>query len=149
MWSLLDPRIWLIAIVLVGAASGVSYFKGRSDGRTICEAKHAEAVTAANVEARKMEAARQRNVDDAARTAAARESRLRADSRRAAGESAGLRDDLRTARDYAAQSRAAAERVATVATELLERCAGRYTGVAEAAQRSDIEARELRQGWPR
>jgi hypothetical protein len=149
MWSLLDPRLWLAALVLVGAASGVSYVKGRSDGKTICEAKHAQAVTAANVEARKIESRRQAMVDEAGRAAAARESRLRADSARAVGESAGLRDDLRTARDYAAQSRAAAERVATVATELLERCAGRYTGVAEAAQRSDIEARELRQGWPK
>jgi hypothetical protein len=149
IWSLLDPRLWLAALVLVGAASGVSYFKGRSDGKTICEAKHAQAVTAANVEARKIETRRQAMVDEAGRVAAARESRLRADSRRAAGESAGLRDDLRSARDYAAQSRAAAERVANVATELLGRCTESYLGVAEAAQRADSEARELRQGWPR
>jgi hypothetical protein len=149
MWSLLDPRLWLAAIVLVGAASGVSYFKGRSDGKTICEAKHAEAVTAANVEARKIENRRQAMVDDAARAAAARESRLRADSRRAAGESAGLRDDLRSAGDYAAQSKSAADETIRVTTGLFERCTSLYLGVAEEAARADLEARELRQAWPR
>jgi hypothetical protein len=68
---------------------------------------------------------------------------------RARGESDGLRDDLNAANEYAKKSRAAAERTASVATELLGRCTALYLGVAEDAARADSEARELRQAWPK
>ena len=32
MFALLDPRVWLVALALVGAAAGIGYLRGRSDG---------------------------------------------------------------------------------------------------------------------
>jgi hypothetical protein len=149
MWSLLDPRMWLAAIVLVGAASGVSYFKGRSDGKTICEAKHAQAVTAANVEARKIESRRQAMVDEAGRASAARTRSLAADTARARGESSGLRDDLRTVELHASQSRTAADNAVRALGELFEQCSRAYIDVAAEADRATSEVKTLRDGWPR
>lgn len=149
MFSPLNPTLWLVALAILAGSSGLSYFKGRTNGIQVCEARHAAATVLANDEARKLEQARQRRADEAAKLGAAREARIRASAASAARAVGGLRDDLRTARDYAAQSRAAAERVANVATDLLGRCAERYSGVAEAAQRADSEARELRDAWPK
>ena len=147
MLYLLNWRVWALVVLL--ALYPVMYGKGRIDGRKISEANYAKAAAVANNELRKMESLRQARADEAARAAATREARLRdsaADARRDAG---GLRDDLSAAREYAAKSRAAAERTADISTRLLERCSGRYLGVAEAAQRADSEARELRQAWPK
>jgi hypothetical protein len=149
MWSLLDPRLWLAAIVLVGAASGVSYFKGRSDGKTICEAKHAEAVTAANVEARKIENRRQAMVDDAARAAAARTRSLAADAARARSESRGLRDDLRAVELHASQSRTAADNAVRALSAVVAECGATLVEVASDADSSRSEVKTLRDAWPR
>jgi hypothetical protein len=147
MFALLSPKLW-IALALV-AALAFSHFtvyrKGKADVRMEWQA----ATAAANIEAQKVSERRQRNVDQAATDAAIRRNADRARVVAATAAADSLRDDLRAARDYAAQSRAAAERIAGVSTELLERCTAQYLAVAEAAQRSDGEARELRQGWPR
>lgn len=147
MIALLNPRVW-IALALV-ALLAFSHFSAYRKGRADVQAQWTAAVAAANLEARQMEQRRQRNVDDAAKVAAAREARARTAAAHARSERDGLRDDLNRAREYAAQSRAAAERVANLSTELLDRCTASYLAVAEAAQRADSEARELRQGWPR
>lgn len=149
MFSLLNPTLWLVALAILAGSSGLSYFKGRTNGMQVCEARHAAATVLANDEARKMESLRQSRVNEAARVGAAREARLRASAASAARAASGLRDDLAAARDYAAQSRAAAERVARVSTELLGECSAAYLDMAEAAQRADSHARELRDGWPR
>jgi hypothetical protein len=147
MLYLLNPKVWIAAAIV--AALGFSHFFTYRAGANNVRVQWQSATAAANQEAVRLERARQRNVDDAARAAAARESRLRADSRRAAGESAGLRDDLRSAGDYAAQSKSAADETIRVTTGLFERCTSLYLGVAEEAARADLEARELRQAWPR
>lgn len=149
MLSLLDPRIWLAALLAVALSSGAGYFKGRSDGRQISEAKHLQATQRANADALRVSEIRQRNVDAAARDAAAREARLRADARDARSERDGLRGDLDATKRYAATSRAAAERAVAVATGLLEQCSNSYLDMAESAARADSEARELRASWPK
>jgi hypothetical protein len=149
MLSLLNPTLWLVALAILAGSSGLSYFKGRTNGMQVCEARHAAATVLANDEARKLEQARQRRADEAAKLGAAREARIRASAASAARAAGGLRDDLRTARDYAAQSRAAAERVARVSTELLGECSAAYLDMAEAADRSDSYARQLIEAWPR
>lgn len=103
----------------------------------------------ANSEARSLEQQRQRRADEAAQLASARENRLRLSAARNRSLSDGLRGDLDAARQFAKESRAAAERTADLATELLGRCEQSYLGVAEAAARADSEARELRQAWPK
>jgi hypothetical protein len=149
MWSLFDPRLWLAALVLVGAASGVSYLKGRSDGKTICEAKHAQAVTAATLEARKIESRRQAMVDEAGRAAAARTRSLAVAADRARGESSGLRDDLRAVELHASQSRTAADNAVRALSAVVAECSATLVEVAEAADRAYSESRTLREAWPR
>jgi hypothetical protein len=146
MIGFLSPRLW-IALALAAALAFshfTAYRKGKNDVRLEWQA----AVSTANDDARRLEQQRQRRADDAARLGAVRESRIRADAAGARAVADGLRGDLSAALDYAAESHAAAQRVAGVAAELLGRCTTEYLGVAEAADRADSEARELRQAWP-
>lgn len=149
MFSLLDPRWWLALILALALSFGAGFWKGNVHGKSTVRAEWTAATAAANQEARALENARQRRADEAARLARTREAGIRAAADRARGESAGLRDDLAAARDYAKQSRDAAERTAALATDLLGRCEARYLGMAEAAARADSYARELMDAWPR
>jgi hypothetical protein len=148
MLSLLDPRIWLAIAIAAALSFGAGFWKGNAHGESTVRAEWQSATAAANQEARRLEQARQRRGDEAAKLAAAREAGIRNSAASARRESAGLRDDLSSARDYAKKSRDAAERTATLATDLLGRCETRYLGVAEAAQRTDSYARELIDAWP-
>jgi hypothetical protein len=147
---MLNLRVYLWLGVLLAAAAGLSFshFTAYRAGKANVRNEWQAATAAANLESFKTSERRQRNVDQAVASAAARENRLRADARDARSELGGLRDDLDAAKRYATQSAAAAERTAEVATGLLERCSERYLSVAESAQRSDIEARQLREAWP-
>ncbi len=147
MFYLLNPRV-IIALALVGALAFshfMAYRKGAANVRTEWQA----ATSRANQEARALEQARQSAVGAAQRIAATAENRLRADAGRAADSDRGLRDDLDAARHLAEESRAAAVEVVRVSTGLLEQCTREYLSMAENAQRADIEARELRQSWPK
>jgi hypothetical protein len=148
MLSLLDPRIWLALAIAIALSFGAGFWKGNAHGESTVRAEWQSATAAANQEARRLEQARQRRADEAAKLAAAREAGIRNSAASARRESAGLRDDLSAARDYATKSRDAAERTATLATDLLGRCEARYLGVAEDAQRADSYARELIDAWP-
>jgi hypothetical protein len=144
---LLSPRLWLV--IGITAFLGLTHLSAYRTGVKHVRQEWAASVSAANDEARRLENARQSAADAAYRAAAVREAGIRRDAASARSAADGLRDDLKSARDYAKESRAAAERVANVATELLGRCTAEYLAVAEAAQRADSEARELRQGWPK
>lgn len=146
MTLLLNWRVWvaLALTAVLGFTHFTAYRKGKNDVRT----EWLASVAAANDDARKLEQRRQDRADEAQKLAAARDARIRADAVSARRESDGLRGDLDAAQQYAKESRAAAERVASIATDLLGRCTASYLAVAEAAQRADSEARELRQGWP-
>lgn len=147
MLALLSPRLWL-ALALVAGLSFSHFFMYRK-GSNAVRSEWLVSVASANEEARRLEQARQSAADAAGRLAAKREAGIRADAVRARNAADGLRDDLSAARDYAAQSRAAAEQTARVATGLFGQCTARYLGVAEDAARADSEARELREGWPK
>lgn len=136
-----------IALAVLALMAGI-YGKGRTDGRKLERLETAAGVIRANAEALHLERARQSRADDAGRLAATRAAGIADSARRVAGERDGLRDDLAAANEYAKESRAAAERTASLATGLLGRCTARYSAVAEGAARADSEARELRQGWP-
>lgn len=149
MLSLLDPRLWLAVILAVALSCGAGYLKGRKDGTTIAMAT-ANAEKAAAIEtARNDEKAHQRRVDDATKLAAAREIRARSDLASANRERDGLQRELADLAEFAATSRAAAERAAAVTAELLGDCSRAYLDMAEAAQRADSESRTLRDAWPR
>lgn len=147
MLYLLNWRLWALIFVLALFPAG--YLKGRHDGKQIVLAEVAAAKAQANDDARALEQRRQDRADEAAKLAAVREAGIRAAAAVARRESDGLRDDLNAAKQYAKESRAAAERVADTATELLGSCTREYLSVAEQADRSDNEARELRQAWPK
>lgn len=149
MFSLLDPRLWLAGLAIVLAASIGSYFKGRSDGSQICEARHAKATVLANNEARALEQARQRRADEAAKLGAAREARIRADAASAARAASGLRDDLRAVELHAATSRAAADNAVRALSDVFGSCVAAYSELAAEADRAHSEALTLRQAWPR
>ena len=149
MISMLNPGMWAALALAFALSFGAGFWKGNEHGKSTVRAEWQSATAAANQEARRLEQARQRRADEAAKLAATREAGIRAAAAGARRESLGLRDDIAAARDYAAQSRAAAERVAVLATDLLGRCEGKYLDVAEAAQRADSYARELMDAWPR
>jgi hypothetical protein len=149
MPSLLNPGLWLAAGLALAVSFGAGFWKGDTHGRSTVHAEWTAATATANQEAHSLEQARQRRADEAAKLARSREAGIRAAADRARGESVGLRDDLSAARYYAKKSRDAAERTATLATDLLGRCEARYLGVAEAAARADSYARELIDAWPR
>jgi hypothetical protein len=146
--SILDPRVWLAVVLALAAAFGSGYFKGNTNGRKATELAHAAAVAVANEDSRRLERARQSRADQAASIAAGREAGIRAAADRARRDADGLRDDLSAALDFAAESHAAAQRVAAVTSGLLGRCTAEYQRVAQDAARADSEARELREAWP-
>lgn len=146
--SILDPRLWIAALLALALSFGAGYFKGNTNARKVSELDHVAAVAAANEDARRLERARQSRADQAAAIAASREAGIRAAADRVRSERDGLRDDLGAALDFAAESHAAAQRVASVAAGLLGRCTAEYQRVAEEADRADNEARQLRHAWP-
>lgn len=149
MFSLLDPRLWGAIGLAVALSFAAGFWKGNTHGKAAVRAEWLESRHAADQESRRLEQARQRRADEAAKLAAARSNRLAADNRRARNELDGMRDDLSAARHYAEQSRAAAERVARLSTELFGECSREYLEMAEAAQRADNYARQLIEAWPR
>lgn len=149
MFSLLDPRMWMALGLAVALSFAAGFWKGNQHGKAAVRAEWLESRHAADQESRRLEQARQRRADEAAKLARTREARIRDSAASARRESLGLRDDLAAARDYAKKSRDAAERTATLATDLLGRCEARYLGVAESAATADSYARELMDAWPR
>lgn len=148
MLSLLDPRIWLGALLAIALTSGFSYFNGVQHGKQVLRAEYASAVAEANREARATEQRRQRNVDDAANAAAARERNLRASAGDARTESDGLRSDI-DALGRVAHSLATADEAFSRASRALTACSKRHSELAADADIADLEARELRQAWPK
>jgi hypothetical protein len=141
--------IWAgVALAFVLALTGfgtVLYRAGVKHERLEWTARTA----AANQEAVRLERARQRNVDDAAKLAAARESGLRVASRRAAGELAGLRADLDAAGRVASQSIAAADERANAYGKLLVQSGELLTEHAANCDRHVNDKRLLLDSWPR
>jgi hypothetical protein len=146
MTALLNWRVWVaLALAAVLAFTHfTAYRKGKNDVRTEWMASVAAANEMPAAWSERARAVRMKLHE----LPPAREARLRADAARARRESDGLRGNLDAAVQYAAKSRAAAERTAGLATDLLGRCTALYLGVAEAAARADSEARELRSAWP-
>jgi hypothetical protein len=144
---LLNWRV-LAALALAGMLA-FTHLTAYRKGEHAVKAEWDESVASANAESRRLEQARQRRADEAAQMAAQREARIRADAAHARASADSLRDDLRAANDYAKESRAAAERTAGVATELLGECSNALVDMGEAADRADSEARTLRQAWPK
>lgn len=149
MFSLLNPTIWLVALAILAGSSGLSYFKGRTNGTKICEAAHAAAKVAANEDARKLEQARQRRADESAKLAAAREVRIRLDADRARNAVGILRGTLDSVERRASESRAAADNAVRALSNVVGECGSALVEVSQDADRARSEVKTLRDAWPR
>jgi hypothetical protein len=146
MFALLSPRLWLLAglVALLAFTHITVYRKGSANVR----AEWKLSVAAANEEARRLEQARQRRVDDAARAAAAREAGLRADAVRAAGALRGLRAQLASL-PACGDPGTAADNASRTVRELFDICGEALGSMAAEADRARSEALMLREAWPK
>jgi hypothetical protein len=149
MLSLLNPTLWLVALAILAGSSGLSYFKGRTNGMQVCEARHAAATVLANDEARKLEQARQRRADEAAKLAAAREARIRAAAAGARRDADSLRGTVSAVQRHSEESRAAADNAVRALADVFGSCVREYQGLAEEADRATSEVKTLRDAWPK
>jgi uncharacterized phage infection (PIP) family protein YhgE len=118
-------------------------------GKTIVRAEWSESVAAANIEANRMERARQRGVDEAQAAAAKRSGVLAADARASRVLVGGLRNDIDAAERVAAQSAAAADQLRAAYRELYVESTDLLTEIAGAADQHSSDVRLLREAWPK
>lgn len=148
MLTLLDPRLWLAAIVALGLAFAGGFFKGASHGKQAILAEvNAEKAKAA-ADALRMEREMQSRVDKATAARATREVRVRADS---AGAGWAL-DELRNAiaaRDAAEESAAAATQRADTLGKLLAESGEALTAMAQRCDRHVNDVQTLLDAWPK
>jgi hypothetical protein len=147
MFALLDPRVWLAAVLAITLAFGAGYFKGNTNGRKASELAHAAAVAVAEADSRRLERARQSRADQAASIAAGREAGIRAAADRA-GDAVGKLRDAITARNLAEESAASATQRAATYGELLGQGATAYRELAATCDRHVNDVRLLLDSWP-
>lgn len=149
MLSLIDPRV-LGGVALVIALSSVSsFFYGEHKQKHYDDLVKTAEIAGSNQEARHFEQQRQDKVNESSTNAAKRESKLLADAAAARNDANSLRGTTDALKRASEKSIASALASLDLTTQLLNSCTGRYLGVAEAAQRADSEARELREAWPK
>ena len=148
MLSLLDPRIWVVIAIAIALSFGAGFWKGNAHGESTVRAEWQSATAAANQEARRLEQARQRRADEAAKLAAARTNRLAADNRRARSELDRLRSAVSTAKPAGEQSCAAADQRADTLGKLLIESGELLAELARAADGHASDVRLLLEAWP-
>ena len=147
--SILDPRLWLAAIVGFGATFGAGYWKGDHDRSGKDEAAQAVKVAEADRAAFARYERQQRNADEASTLAAARAA---ADRARAAGADraiSGLRNTLDATQRNAATSLAAATQTVAAYRAVLESCTAEYRSLGEAASGHASDTLMLLDAWPK
>ena len=143
--------IWsqLSAFILGGiiSATGAWQIQGWRLGSQIEELRAARALDTA--EARRFEAARNRNVVEAQNAATKRAQAATVAAASASAAAGGLRDDLAAARAASEQSAASRDQYATAVSGLLAECGDALAGMARKAQGHADDVRTLMQAWPR
>ncbi len=147
MSLLLNIRV-LIALAIV-AALGFSHFTVYRAGKNNVRTEWKAATAASNIEANRMERARQRGVDEAAILAAKRNGAIAGDLRAARVLAGGLRADIDAAERVAAQSAAAADQLRATYRELYVESTELLTEIAGAADQHSSDVRTLRDAWPK
>lgn len=144
-----DPRVWIIAVLLLLATFTGGFFYGEHKQAHLDKLERTAEIASANQEARQLEQKRQDNANAASTVAAKRAQSLVVDAANARRESSGLRNDADALKLASQKSISAALASLDLTTDLLDRCTERYSGMAENAQRADTEARQLREAWPK
>jgi hypothetical protein len=148
MFSLLNYKVWgAIALAIFLSFSGGTLYGDHRRGH-LDELETTAKIATANEKARNDERAKQIVVDNASKVATTRETKILADAANARVIVGGLRGDLNALKLASQKSLSASQQALNLTTELFDRCTSSYLGVAEAAQRADTEARELREAWP-
>jgi hypothetical protein len=144
---LLNIRV-LIALAVV-AALGFSHFTVYRAGKNDVRKEWLAATAAANIEANRMERARQRGVDEAGVSASKRNAAIAGAVRANRVLVGGLRSDIDAAERVAAQSAAAADQLRAAYRELYVESTELLTEIAGAADQHSSDVRLLREAWPK
>lgn len=139
--------LFAMIIAAAGAAYGTWQVQNWRFGTQIAELKTARSVD--NAEARRMEAARSRNVTEALNAQVKRTQSAQRNAADALATSDGLRDDLATARRASQQSAAARDQYAATLDRLFVDCEAAYRDVAKSAQGHADDVRLLLEAWPK
>lgn len=133
-------------VFVAGLATGIKFESGEVAKLRLA---HSTALVAAVEGARAQEQARFTKVQEAQNVAAKSAQSARAAAVSARAESRSLRDDLAAARQAADQSLSACAANGATVDRLFDQCAGRYQGMAEAAQGHANDVRLLLDAWPK
>jgi hypothetical protein len=147
MFALLNWRLWVAVGFL--ALLPILYMKGRLDGRKIAASEYQRSVLEANAEARRLEQARQRRVDEAGALARTREAGIRADADRARLAADSLRGTLDAVERASAASHDAATKSVAALADVFQQCSREYRALAEVADRHASDSLTLQQAWPK
>jgi hypothetical protein len=144
---LLNIRV-LIALAVV-AALGFSHFTVYRAGKNDVRKEWLAATAAANIEANRMERARQRGVDEALAAQSRRNAGLAGDIRTARANVDSLRGTLDATERMAASSHSAATLAVATYRNVFEQCVREYQALGEIADRHSSDAVTLRDAWPK
>lgn len=155
MTALMNWRVW--AALALAAVLAFTHFTAYKSGKANVQAKwDAEKVVQLNqakedeIENRRIDSARQRNVIDAQSAATKRNTDLQADAATSRAAVDGLRNFLRAnAAALPGRSDDAAGKYAAAANELLAICAGRYQDMAATADAHNSDSLMYQSAWPK
>ena len=157
MTSILDPKLWLAALLTVGLSYGMGRWHGDWAGQAKIQTKwdtqakqQAQQLKDADAENRRIELARQRNVTDAQNKAVERALVLRTDADSARTESDRLRDNLAATRlQLPSLTRDAVNQYADAASVVFDECQRSYQGLARKADGHANDTLMFMQSWPK
>lgn len=149
MISILDPRVWIAAVVLCAASLGIGHWRGNVAGRAAVQAQWDAAALVWQEQNRKQEQEYANKIDQAIVERDAKLKAIQSDAAAARAAAGSLRDQLTEARrSLAAHSPAAVLDYANATTELLGECTAEYQQVAEKADGHAADAAALIRAWP-
>lgn len=149
MISLLDPKVWITAVLIAASSVSIGYWRGTKVGAAGVQTKWDAAV----IEWQADKEAQERKYEEAIQQAIAqRDAQLKVvqtDAANARAANVRLRDQLEeNRRNLASHPTSTIVNYANTATDVLQECTGRYTEVAEKADGHATDAATLIRAWP-
>ena len=151
--TLLDPRVWIAALLIAVAGFGLGYVKGNTNGKAKVQAKWdadtAEREKAQMLSKQKLEDEYANRVQTAIAERDAQIKRVQADADRSRAAACSLRQQLAASRGRIASAPATAVAdYASAVTDVLGECTAEYQRVAAAADGHAADAAALMRAWP-
>ena len=153
MMTLLDPRVWIAALLVALAGFGLGYVKGNTNGKAKVQAQWdkdiAQRESAQRAEKDRLERHYEDQIQQAIAARDAQIKRVQADADGARAAAGSLRQQLAASRGRIAQvAPAAVVDYTDAVADVLGECAARYTEVARAADGHAADADALMRAWP-